>query len=130
MGILIMMMPFVFMAVLFLRVAMPAFLRTEQVDPKRGIYGFGIGKQILHKFLQTGAGDHDPFRGLCGLDLTNVQRIVVQAGNLFRHQPGNAQTGALTQAGGKFIYRQRGSGDLRRWLRGRTAAKKNYQKQG
>ena len=76
--------------------------------------------------LQPCAGDHDDLGGLRRLYLTDVQGVVVQAGDAFRHQSGDGEGRTLAEPGGKFIHGQGRSGNLCR-LRLRPASTEQHQ---
>ena len=98
-----------------------AFLARLKAD------GIGILENILHKFLQPCAGDDDDLCCFRGLYLPDIQRIIVEAGNLLRHQPGHSDGCALAEAGCKFIDRQSCGCDLGRRRRCGTSAQKGAQ---
>ena len=90
------------------------FLAAQQLDPLGGVDEGFPGEQILHKLLQPSPGNHQDFRRLSGLDLADVQGVVVQAGHLLGDQSRHGKGGSRAQLPGKFIHRQGGGGDLGR----------------
>ena len=104
---------FVVVAVLLMVVVM-TFLRADQCNVCRGIHQIFAFQQISQKVFQTGPGNHNHLSSLGSTDLTDVQGIVVQAGDLLRDQTGDGDGGVCTDPAGKIIHRKGGGGNLGR----------------
>ena len=103
------------MAMVVIVVVPMVFFGAQQFDTGGGIDGPPVMEKILHEFFQTGTGDDN---GLCRLGcfyLAYVERIVVEAGNLFRYQPGYGDAGAFADPGGEFIDGEGGGGNFCRF---------------
>ena len=61
----------------------------------------GVGEEIL----QPRSGNNHNGGGFDGLHLVHGQGVVVETGDIFRHQPGDGQVGALGQAAGELPHR-------------------------
>ena len=85
-------------------------------------------KPAFWTILKPRPGDDYHLGSLRGLDLTDVQRVVVQAADLLRHQPGYGERRALAQPGGKIPDGQ-GSGGDGGVVRFRSAAAKQRRRQ-
>ena len=70
-----------------------------------------VQKQIVQEVLKPCSGDDHHLGSLRGLDLTDVQGIVVQAADLLRHQPGYGERRVLAQPGSKIPDGQGGGGN-------------------
>ena len=79
----------------FHMVMIMGIFRTKQFNAAGCINGSRVCQQILHKFLQTGTGDHDQFGSFRSLDLTHIQGVVMQTGDFLRNQPGYGKRSAL-----------------------------------
>ena len=121
MGVSIVVMPVIVLVML---------LTAQQMDTLGGIDGGGVLEHFVHECLQSGAGDDHHLRSLCCFDLTDAERIVMQAADAFRHQPGDRDAGAFAQPGGEFVYRQGGGRDLGLGLRGAAGQYENKPQKG
>ena len=113
------------MVVIFMTVVV-FFLRVQEGGTVGTIDDIRIVQNTVQKILQPCAGDHDDLGGLRRLYLTDVQGVVVQAGDAFRHQSGDGEGRTLAEPGGKFIHGQGRSGNLCR-LCLRPAAAEQHQ---
>ena len=95
--------------------------RSDKGNSFGSVNGRHFRQDILHKFLQTGTGDHHSLRSFRGLHLPDIQRIVMEAGDFLRYQPGNGKGRAFTKPGSEFIHRQSSSCDFGRFCRCRAA---------
>ena len=104
------------------------FVTVQKGDSLGCVDGGHVQEQIVQEVLQSGSGDDHHLGGLRGLDLTDVQGVVVQAADLLRHQPGYGERRALAQPGGKIPDGQ-GSGGDGGVVRFRSAAAKQRRRQ-
>ena len=80
----------VLVVVIFMTVVV-FFLHMQEGDTLGRIDDIRIIQNAVQKILQPCAGDHDDLGGLRRLYLTDVQGVVVQAGDAFRHQSGDGE---------------------------------------
>ena len=85
----------------------------------------GIGQEVL----QSGTGEDDHIGALNGLHLTDRQGVVVEAGDVLRHQTGDLQVRACGQAAGELPHGQGGGGDIGVLLRGASGQKQTEQEE-
>ena len=116
----------VFMVVVFVTVVV-FFLRVQEGGTVGRIDDIRIIQNAVQKILQPCAGDHDDLGGLRRLYLSDVQGVVVQAGDAFRHQSGDGEGRTLAEPGGKFIHGQGRSGNLCRLCLRPAAAEQHQQ---
>ena len=116
----------VLVVVIFMTVVV-FFLRVQEGDTVGTIDDIRIVQNTVQKILQPCAGDHDDLGGLRRLYLTDVQGVVVQAGDAFRHQSGDGEGRIRADSGGKFIHGQGRSGNLCRLCLRPAAAEQHQQ---
>ena len=76
------------------------------------IHGLLTAEDISHKIFQSAAGNNNHIRCLRCLDLTDIQRIVMQAGDLLCDQTSDADTCTFAEGRGKLVHRGGGGGNL------------------
>ena len=89
----------VLVVVIFMTVVV-FFLRVQEGGTIGRIDDIRIVQNTVQKILQPCAGDHDDLGGLRRLYLTDVQGVVVQAGDAFRDDPAAAEACPLQQRPG------------------------------
>ena len=98
MGIFLMVVAFVGFFFPVVVMVMVMFLRLDPCNAPGRVDGIGTVENILHEFLQSRTGNHNDLRCLGGLHLPDIQGIVMEAGNLLRHQPGDSQSAPVPTA--------------------------------
>ena len=78
----------------------------------RRINNILVFQNVFHKFLQPCAGEHNGIALFQCPHLPDTEGVVVQAGYIFRHQPGDRQGCSFAQRSRKFPHRGSGCGDL------------------
>ena len=116
----------VLVVVIFMTVVV-FFFHMQKGDALGRIDDIRIIQNAVQKILQPCAGDHDDLGGLRRLYLTDVQGVVVQAGDAFCHQSGDGEGRTLAEPGGKFIHGQGRSGNLCRLCLRSAAAEQHQQ---
>ena len=111
-GILLMVVPFVFFRVMEIFVFFFVFFRADKGNAGGGVDDLFFIDDPFQEVLQSGAGNHNGLCCLGSLYLTDIQGVIVETGDWLRNQPGHGQTGALAEPLGKFRHRQCGGGNI------------------